>query len=287
MARRPSKRKQPLKEKHQLKERMKLENEVFDRKTLLALEKLIKKGIIETVDYPISTGKEANVFRGTTDTGKFIAIKIYKVETSPFFRKEEYLRGDPRFDNIPNRERAIVEAFAKKEYKNLQICERAEVHAPKPIYVHENVLIMEFLGEEGMPYPTMNMVGANTEEQLDSVLEDIRKMYHAELVHADISEYNIMMADVPYLIDFGQGVILRHPNAEKFLERDVRNILRYFERRGIKKDFEEVMEWVRKYGHILSGRSIPRRLSELPSTVFVASTIASLVFIICFSAFRT
>ena len=64
--------KKPLKEDHVLKERMKVESEVFDRSSLLVLAKLIKKGIIQSVVFPISTGKEANVFRGTTKNNTYI-----------------------------------------------------------------------------------------------------------------------------------------------------------------------------------------------------------------------
>ena len=247
MARRVSRRKKPSKDEYLLKERFKIESEVFDKGTLLALSKMIKKGIIETVDYPVSTGKEANIFRGANAEGKFIAIKIYKIETAPFARKAGYLEADPRFSKIKHSDRGIVEAFAHKEFKNLEICEKAGVHAPTPFYVDKHILVMSFLGEEGLPYPTMNLVGPlHGEADLDSILEDIRKMYHAGLVHADISEYNIMMGDVPYLIDFGQGVVLDHPKANAFLERDVAIILKFFDRRGIKRDFEKTIEWIRK-----------------------------------------
>jgi len=246
MARKVSRRKRPLKEQHQLKERFKTESEVFDRGVLLILAKLIKKGILGTVDYPVSTGKEANIFRATTPAGTFVAVKIYKLETAPFFRKSGYLEGDPRFGRIKHSDKEIVKTFARKEFKNLQICEEAGVHAPKPHYVMDTVLVMSFLGEGELPYPTMNMVGPlHGENDLDSILEDIKKMYKAGLVHADMSEYNIMMGDVPYLIDFGQGVVIRHPNAERFLERDVAIILRYFERQGIKRDLEKTLAWIR------------------------------------------
>jgi RIO kinase 1 len=237
--------KKRLRENYVLKPERKIESEVFDRETLKILSKLIRKGIIDSVDYPISTGKEANVFRGASGE-KYVAIKIYKTETSPFFRREEYLEGDPRFKKIKNTDREVIIAFARKEFKNLQICESAGVHAPKPFYIEKNVLVMSFLGEGDLPYPTLTMVDPRGEQDLESILEDIRKMYKAGLVHADISEYNVMLGDVPWLIDFGQGVVTRHLNAEKFLERDVLNILRYFEKKGYKKDFEETMKWIRK-----------------------------------------
>lgn len=244
MAKKVSKRKKPPKDEYLLKERFKVESEVFDKQTLLILSKMIKKDIIQTVDYPISTGKEANVFRGTTPDGSFVAIKVYKIETGAFFRRSEYLDGDPRFDKIKHTDKSIVIAFAKKEFKNLQICEKAKIHAPKVYYVKDNVLIMEFLGEQGLPYATMNMLGPRDEKDLKSILQDLKKMYKAGLVHADVSEYNILLAKKPYFIDFGQGVITRHPKAKKFLERDVRNILRYFSKFGIKKEFEKVMKWI-------------------------------------------
>jgi serine/threonine-protein kinase RIO1 len=82
-------------------------------------------------------------------------------------------------------------------------------------------------------------------KDLDSILDDLRKMHRAGLVHADLSEYNIMMGDVPYLIDFGQGVVLRHPRAERFLERDVAIILKYFAKYGVKRDLQEALKWIR------------------------------------------
>ncbi len=247
MAKKVSRRKKPPKEIYQLKERFKIEAEVFDRNTLIGLSKLMKKGIIGTVDYPVSTGKEANIFRATAPDGTHLAVKIYKIETASFFRREGYLEGDPRFKKIKHSGKEIVKAFARKEFKNLEICDKIGVHAPKPYYLLDNMVVMEFLGEAGLPYPTMDMVGPlHGEKDLDSILADIRRMYGAGLVHADMSEYNIMLGKKPYLIDFGQGVVKGHPNAEKFLERDVKIILNYFRKNGIERDFEKVLEWVKR-----------------------------------------
>ena len=241
-----SKKKAPPKEEYQLKERKKLESYVFDKRTLLLLSRMIKKGIIQSIDYPVSTGKEANVFRASTPDGGYLAVKIYKITTAGFTKKMSYLEGDPRFKSIRHNEREVVKLFARKEFKNLQICERAKVHAPKPVFVIDDIVVMEFLGEKGLPYATMDMIGPRNEKDLESILKDMKGMYRAGLVHADISEYNIMLGKVPYIIDFGQGVVLDHPNAEKFLERDVRNILNYFMRFGVKKDFEKTLEWIKK-----------------------------------------
>ncbi len=237
--------KKPSKERRVLREERKIESEVFDKKTLLVLAKIIKKGILQSVDFPLSTGKEANVFRATTPGGEYVVVKIYKVETTPFFRREEYLEGDPRFKKIKKNNRDIIVAFARKEYKNLQICESAGVHAPKPYYVDQNVIVMSLIGETGLPYPTMNLHGPRNADDLEILLVDIKKMYKAGLVHADMSEYNIILGELLYLIDFGQGVVAKHPNASRFLERDVRNVLNYFAKFGYKKDFDEVLRWIK------------------------------------------
>jgi RIO kinase 1 len=238
--------KRPSKDKFQLKERFKIESSVFGRHTLLGLSKLIKKGIIDTVDYCISTGKEADVFRATASSGDHVAVKIYRVETTQFLKREEYLIGDPRFEKIKHSNREIVKAFARKEYKNLELCEKHRIHAPKPYYQLNNILVMEFLGEGELPYPTMDMVGPlHGEKDLDSILKDIKRMHKAGLVHADISEYNIMIGNKPYFIDWGQGVVKGHPHAERFFERDVKIILRYFEKQGIERGLKQTLEWIR------------------------------------------
>lgn len=246
MARKVSKRKRPSRDDFLMKEYFKLESEVFDREVLLTLSRLMGKGIIESIDYPVSTGKEANVFRATTHSGSYLALKIYKIETTRFMRRKEYLEGDPRFRKFRRSERDFVYAFTQKEFKNLQICEKAGVHAPCPILQEKNILVMEFLGEEGLPYSPLHLIGPSSLSQLKSILLDVQKMYRKGLVHADLSEYNILVGPKPYLIDFGQGVVLSHPNSEKYLERDVRNILKYFSRSGFSMDFEEAMEYVKK-----------------------------------------
>ena len=172
-------------------------------------------------------------------------MKVYKIETAAFFRRKEYLEGDPRFSRIKPQSKEWVYAFAQKEFKNLRICEQANVHAPRSVYWEKNIVVMEFLGEGGLPYQTMNIVHPRSEKDLKSVLEDIRRMYKAGLVHADISEYNLLLGDVPYFIDWGQGVVTRHPNAERFLARDVENVLKYFGKFGYKREPQDVLEWIK------------------------------------------
>jgi RIO kinase 1 len=252
MARMLSKRKRPSREKHVLREIKKIEEEVFDRDTMLVLGDFLNRKIIKSLDYPISTGKEANVFRATTgeeygDKGEYLAIKIYRIETSNFTHMQNYITGDPRFFGIKKIKKYIVYAWAQKEFKNLRICAEAGVPAPEPYIFKKNVLAMKFLGEEGISDSLLVDIGSEKpEEDCNKILGYIKKLYKHNLVHADISEFNIMMhRDEPYLIDIGQGVLLEHPKAEEFLRRDIGNVVRYFGKYGVERNVDEVVEWVK------------------------------------------
>jgi len=252
MARRLSTRKRPRREDKQLKERKKIESEVFDRQSMLILGGFLNRGILKSVDYPIASGKEAVVFRATAGDKfekdeEYVAVKIYRIETSDFVRMQDYIRGDPRFLGVKRAKREIVYAWTRKEFRNLEICANAGVPAPTQYVFKDNVLLMQFLGEEGIPDSLLVDVGSdNPQKDCETLLGYVKKLYEKEFVHADISEFNVMMhGDVPYLIDVGQGVLLDHPKAEEFLRRDVENILRYFRKYGVEKDLEEVVKWVR------------------------------------------
>ncbi len=213
------------------RERWKIENNVFDRRSLLALVKVLKKGIIDHVDFPVSTGKEANVYRATTPDGAFVVVKIYKIETSSFIHRMEYIEGDPRFPLVKKKLSDVVYAFTKKEFKNLAIAEKAHVRAPLPIYQVKNVLVMSFLGRDGLSYPPLYKVGKELEEaDFFSIVDDVKKLYRAGLVHGDLSEFNILLGEKPYLIDFAQGVVLEHPKAHVFLRRDLEHITQFFKK---------------------------------------------------------
>jgi len=78
------------------------------------------------------------------------------------------------------------------------------------------------------------------------IVENMKKLYQkAKLVHADLSEYNIMYLDKVYFIDMGQAVTLKHPLAESYLERDIRNVIRFFSKHGVRADFEETVKEIK------------------------------------------
>ena len=129
---------------------------VFDTKTLLMLYQMFNKKILEEVNGVISTGKEANVYWAVQPDGTDVAVKIYRIATFNFKRITLYLEGDPRFSRIPRARSGLITAWASKEFKNLQRAHNAGVRVPQPIHVQRNLLVMEFIGEDGLPAPTMH-----------------------------------------------------------------------------------------------------------------------------------
>ncbi len=227
----------------------KTQDEVFDKKTLHTFEKLISDGIINILDFPISTGKEGNVFRGITSKKKFVAVKVYRINTSTFKHISGYILGDPRFKSIRKSRKDIIYAWTKKEYKNLERLNKIDVRAPKPIISINNVLVMEYIGDSKRAAPLMKDVKLkNPEEVFKILIDSISKMYKkAKLVHGDISAFNILMHDnKPYIIDLGQGVLTEHPNSQDFLKRDIHNIVSYFKKFGIRADENKIFEKIVK-----------------------------------------
>lgn len=242
-----SKKKRPKREDKQLDGSIKVEAEVFDRKSLISLSTLIEGKFFDTVEGLISRGKEANVFLAKKKD-EYFAVKIYRVETGAFTHIHSYIDGDKRFEGAANSRMQIAMTFARKEYGNLKLAQKGKVRVPIPVKFRRNILITKFLGENGLRYPKLFEIGSEKPEaDLQSLLFEIKKLYKAGLVHSDLSEYNVLMTeDGPYLIDFAQAVPLSHPAARAFLERDVRNILHYFEKKyKIRKEKEEVLEWIK------------------------------------------
>ncbi|HPE63560.1 MAG TPA: serine protein kinase RIO [Methanothrix sp.] len=215
---------------------LKVQDEVFDRRALMDLYALASKGQITSLGGSVSTGKEANIFRGKGEDGADLAIKIYRINTSNFKAMQNYLQGDPRFGSIKGTKRAVVTAWTRKEYRNLKRAEEVGVKVPHPIAMRENILVMEMVGSEDAPAPQIKDVVLDQKEAehaFEKIADYVSVLYNrANLVHADLSEFNILYDDgEPVIIDMGQSVTLDHPMARSFIERDISNLARYFKKR--------------------------------------------------------
>ena len=226
----------------------KVGNEIFDKITLETLYKLANQGYIDILNGAISTGKEANVLTGITDDEKFVAVKVYRIATSDFKKMDYYLKGDPRFNLKTKNKRKIIYSWVTKEFKNLTRLETAGVNVPKPITSANNVLLIEFIGDEnGNPaQPVKNQPPQNPDEFFNKLLVNLKLFVNeAKLVHGDLSNYNILNKDEePVIIDVSQSVVLDNPISKELLERDINTLVREYSKLGVKTSFEEVCEYV-------------------------------------------
>ncbi|MGQ9529812.1 MAG: serine protein kinase RIO [Candidatus Bathycorpusculaceae bacterium] len=211
--------------------------EVFDRSTLMVIYDFLNKGTIDEIHGVVKSGKEARVYWGKDRQGNELAIKIY-LTVSAEFRKGmlKYIEGDPRFRGIRHDTRSLIFAWAQKEFKNLELATMAGVRVPKPIAVKNNVLIMEFIGKNGISAPSMKeQPPKNPEKTYKVLLAYLTRLYSkAELVHGDLSEYNIMIwKNQPVIFDMSQAIPLSHPMADFLLHRDLNNLNSFFKRLGV------------------------------------------------------
>ena len=221
--------------------------EVFDGRTLTTVMHLLNRGRLRELQGTVKSGKESRIYRGIDMKGGDVAVKIY-LTSSAIFRQGrlKYIRGDPRFKDIPHDTRSLIDQWASKEFKNLQLAKEAGLAVPTPIYVEKNVLLMEFIGKNGVPAPHLREVPLQAASSwYDKIVEMLQDLYNkARLVHGDLSEYNILVPDgYPMLIDFAQAVTIEHPEAREFLKRDIENLNNYFKGLNVRtRSFERMFK---------------------------------------------
>lgn len=215
-------------------DKKKVVDDVLDKTSIMTLSKLINSGIISYVNGIVGSGKESKMYWAVAPDGKDVAIKIYLVTASTFRKRQPYLGDDPRFSHIKKGTRNLVELWAQKEFSNLKQCYKFDIPSIKPISILKNVLVLEFVGKNGVPEKKL-VESEVDEDDYKETISIISQLYKkAKLVHADFSEYNIFKTkEGLILFDLGSAIDIRHRNAKNFLQRDIENISRFFAKRGL------------------------------------------------------
>ncbi|KAJ3079129.1 Serine/threonine-protein kinase RIO1 [Rhizoclosmatium hyalinum] len=214
--------------------------QVLDPRTRIILFKMLNNQTLSQVNGCISTGKEANVYHASTPDGQHRAIKVYKTSILVFKDRDRYVTGEFRYRNgyAKSNPRKMVKMWAEKEMRNLKRLVVAGIPCPEPLLLRMHVLVMGFLGDKnGWASPRLKDAVINDPMNYKNLylhlVKMVWKMYHkCKLVHADLSEYNILYHNKTlYIIDVSQSVEHDHPHALEFLRKDLQNVVDYFSKR--------------------------------------------------------
>ncbi|MCC7575051.1 serine protein kinase RIO [Candidatus Woesearchaeota archaeon] len=219
------------------REEWKIFKNVFDSFTNRVIFDLSNQGYFVELTQPVALGKEANVFLASREDGSLVAVKIYRLENCNFNKMYSYIRSDPRFVGLENQKRKVVFSWVQREYRNLLVA-RSKVRVPSPIVFRDNVIVMDFIGGDGVPSPMLkDSFPVDAMAFFDKVIEGVIGLLEVGLVHGDLSDFNILnFEENPVFIDFSQATVLNDRDSEELLRRDLKNVFRAFRSLSIDED---------------------------------------------------
>jgi len=202
---------------------------------LLALNALVKRDSIDAVGGQVGFGKESDVFVVLKGDERRI-LKLHRAGLS--------------FKSVRRTRRYIAERHhlswvyasrlaAQREFDALRRL-YPEVNVPKPIDHNRHAILMELF--EGLPLSECTL--EQPIECFEEVWHNIEQAYALGVVHADLSEYNILASlQGVCIIDWPQWVEVGSEGADELLERDISNVCAHFTRKyGLKLDPRELLD---------------------------------------------
>ena len=212
-------------------------------KTPKRLAAMVEEGLVDEVIGQLMSGKEATVY--VVRCGEHVrCAKVYKEANQRSFRNNaSYQEG--RTVKNSRQARAMEKGSRYGRKMQEEVWQSAEVDAlyrlaaagvrvPQPHICFEGVLLMDLvLDADGHPAPRLNDVEMSEELALEYhalLVNQVVRMLCAGLIHGDLSEYNILVAESgPVIIDLPQAIdAAGNSNAAEMLERDVANLRSYF-----------------------------------------------------------
>lgn len=208
-----------------------------------SLELLLTDGVIEEVVTRLKSGKEADLYL-VQHRGEIVAAKLYKERHARNFHNNVAYREGRTVRNTRTQramdkgsrfgQAAAEEAWKATESDALHRLHAAGMRVPQPILFYEGVLLMEVVVDaEGHPAP--RLIDAHVPQEVAAPFyADLRsqviKMLTCDLIHGDLSPYNVLLAwNGPTIIDFPQVIGAAHNRqAASFFERDLRTLHRFF-----------------------------------------------------------
>jgi RIO kinase 1 len=212
----------------------KLLDEFFDHSTLLTISRLVSRRMFDSIDFPISTGKEGGVFRATVGE-ELRAVKIYRIGNTVFRNLPPHALEELRREASARNYGGLIFAWTRREHTILGRLLDAGVRAPRPYGHLRNVLVMEFIGTaEGAAPRVKDATIDDPAAFYEDLVKEIGTMTRtAKLVHGDLSPYNTLYHEGKVvLIDVAQAIPSTHPQARQLIERDLANFAKFLGRLG-------------------------------------------------------
>lgn len=204
----------------------------------LALRALVDGNVLEAFGNPLGIGKEADIYDALMPDGTKVAVKFNRLGRTSFTRVKKLRSYASSYGWV-----YASRSAAKREFNALQRL-HPHVSVPKPIAIDRHVLVMGLI--DGVELA--NVAGITEPEiVLGDVIENVKRAYRLGIVHADLSEHNIVAkpGGKVLIIDWPQWVPTSHRNAKELLGRDVENVLKYFRRKfKLKWDLSQTLEYI-------------------------------------------
>ena len=189
----------------------------------LALATLSHKGIVSALGPKIGEGKESVVYEAL-GLGP-VAIKFHRVGQRSFTSARVNREYMPETGSCPWL--LASRRSAEREYAALTTL-HPRVPVPLPVGQNRHTVVMGLIHGPNLGRCRLEDPGA----VLDEILMGVRTAYAMGVIHADLSEYNILVEDGRCIfIDWPQWVETSHPNADAIVTRDIGNILTFFSRK--------------------------------------------------------
>jgi len=212
----------------------------------LAINALVKANIIEAFGKPLGVGKESDVYDALTPDEQQVALKFHRLGRTSFKKTKQKRNYTVKYSYTPDWHHQSRIA-AKKEYTALKLLYLKGIAVPEPIKQTRHVLVMSMIeGTELYHHPEL----LDAQAVLNEILVNVRRAYQdAHIIHGDLSPFNIILQPNQriLIIDWPQNVSTKHPNADELLERDLRNVLTFFQRKhGLKNRLNDALAYVKE-----------------------------------------
>jgi RIO kinase 1 len=243
-----------------------------------SLQEFYDQAFITDVVALVKGGKEANVYRcqAHPSTGEeFVVAKVYRPRMFRSLRNDAiYRQGRHHLESdgveVRARDQRIIRAMKKKtdfgvrvahtswlmhEYTTLQRLFEVKASTPQPFATGSNAILMGYVGGRQISAPTLNTVNLDyveAQELFQEVMHNVELMLSMNMVHGDLSAYNILYWEGKItIIDFPQVVGSHNNSSARFIfKRDVTRICEYFAKQGVTSNPEKITDalWERHVG---------------------------------------